>query len=49
MSDGLRRVLVIQAVRLAYLAWTRLAHVEGRELPSPDVINMEALGGSVLV
>ncbi|WP_197078936.1 GIY-YIG nuclease family protein [Dermacoccus sp. PE3] len=49
VSDGLRRVLVIQAVRLAYLASTRLAQVEGRELPSPDVIDMEALVGSVLV
>ena len=41
-------MLVIQAVRLAYLASTRLAYVEGRELPSPDVIDMEALVGSVL-
>lgn len=49
VSEGLRRVLVIQAVRLAYLASERLAFVEGRELPSPDVINMEALVGSVLV
>lgn len=49
VSEGLRRVLVIQAVRLAYLASQRLAFVEGRELPSPDVINMEALVGSVLV
>mgnify|MGYP000983959350 CR=1 FL=1 len=48
VSEGLRRVLVIQAVRLAYLASTRLAYVEGRELPSPDVIDMEALVGSVL-
>lgn len=48
VSEGLRRVLVIQAVRLAYLASTRLAHVEGRALPSPGVIDMEALVGSVL-
>lgn len=49
VSEGLRRVLVIQAVRLTYLAATRLAHVEGRPLPSPDVIDMEPLVGSVLV
>lgn len=48
VSEGLRRVLVIQAVRLAYLASTRLAYVEGRRPPTPDVIDMEALVGSVL-
>jgi hypothetical protein len=36
VSDGLRRVLVIQAVRLAYLSATRLAEVEGRREPNPD-------------
>lgn len=48
VSEGLRRVLVIQAVRLAHLAAVRLAYVEGREPPEPGVINMEALVGSVI-
>jgi hypothetical protein len=48
VSDGLRRVLVIQAVRLAYLAAARLAYVEGRPEPDPSAINIEGLVGSVL-
>lgn len=49
VSDGLRRVLVIQAVRLAYLAAVRLAHVEGRPEPDPRVaFSVDALVGSVL-
>ncbi len=49
VSDGLRRVLVIQAVRLAYLSAARLAEVEGRVRPDPDAaFNIEALVGSVL-
>lgn len=48
VSDGLRRVLVIQAVRLAYLAASRLAYVEGRPEPDPAAINIERLVGSVL-
>ncbi len=48
VSDGLRRVLVIQAVRVAYLGAERLAYVEGRPAPSPLSINMEGLVGSVL-
>jgi hypothetical protein len=48
VSDGLRRVLVIQAVRLAYLAASRLAFAEGRPTPDPAAINVEALVGSVL-
>ncbi|WP_244268180.1 GIY-YIG nuclease family protein [Microbacterium foliorum] len=49
VSDGLRRVLVIQAVRLAYLAASRLAAAEGRPDPDPDAaFNVEALVGSVL-
>jgi hypothetical protein len=48
VTDGLRRVLVIQAVRLAYLAATRLAYVEGRPEPDPAAIDMERLVGSVL-
>jgi GIY-YIG catalytic domain len=48
VSDGLRRVLVIQAVRLAYLAAVRLAYVEGRPEPDPSAIDIEGLVGSVL-
>lgn len=49
VSDGLRRVLVIQAVRLAYLSAARLAEVEGRAMPDPEAaFNVEALVGSVL-
>lgn len=48
VSDGLRRVLVIQAVRLAYLSATRLAYVEGRDAPPADAINIEGLVGTVL-
>lgn len=49
VSDGLRRVLVIQAVRLAYISASRLAEVEGRPTPDPDAaFNIEALVGSVL-
>ena len=48
VSAGLRRVLVIQAVRLAYLAAVRLAEVEGRDAPPPSVISTPALVGDVL-
>jgi len=48
VSAGLRRVLVIQAVRLAYLAAVRLAFVEGRAEPDPAAISVEGLVGSVL-
>lgn len=48
VSDGLRRVLVIQAVRLAYLSAARLAEVEGRPTPDPAAINVSGLVGSVL-
>jgi hypothetical protein len=48
VSDGLRRVIVIQAVRLAYIAAERLAHVEGRAAPDPEAISVESLVGSVL-
>lgn len=47
VSDGLRRVIVVQAVRLAYLSAERLAHVEGRLSPDPAAISVEALVGSV--
>lgn len=48
VSEGLRRVLVIQAVRLAYLAAERLAHVEARPAPDAAAIKIENLVGSVL-
>ncbi|WP_233284412.1 GIY-YIG nuclease family protein [Prescottella equi] len=48
VSDGLRRVLVIQAVRLAFIAAMRLASVEGRPAPDPAAISVEGLVGSVL-
>lgn len=48
VSEGLRRVLVIQAVRLAYISAVRLAHVEGRQSPDPAAIQVESLVGSVL-
>lgn len=48
VSDGLRRVLVIQAVRLAYISAARLADVEGRPAPDPAVIDVRGLVGSVL-
>lgn len=49
VTDGLRRVLVVQAVRLAYLSAARLAHAEGRATPSADAIDMKQLVGTVLV
>ncbi|MET7961473.1 GIY-YIG nuclease family protein [Micromonospora zamorensis] len=49
VSDGLRRVLVIQGVRLAYIAAVRLAHSEGRPAPDPAAIDVSGLVGSVLV
>jgi len=39
---------VVQAARLAYLAATRLAHVEGRAAPEPSLIDVSALVGGVL-
>jgi hypothetical protein len=48
VSDGLRRVLVIQAVRLAYISAVRLAYVEGREPPDASAISVEGLVGTVL-
>ncbi|MGW1778566.1 GIY-YIG nuclease family protein [Streptomyces sp. NPDC002143] len=48
VSDGLRRALVIQAVRLAYLAASRLAFVEGRPEPDAAAISVEGLVGTVL-
>ncbi|MER5980136.1 GIY-YIG nuclease family protein [Streptomyces sp. NPDC001857] len=48
VSDGLRRALVVQAVRLAHLAAARLAYVEGRPEPDAAAIDVEGLVGSVL-
>ena len=48
VSPGLRRVIVIQAVRLADLAAARLAYAEGRGRPSPNAIDVHKLVGSVL-
>lgn len=48
VSEGLRRVIVIQAVRLAYISAVRLAEVEGRPTPDPASISVEGLVGSVL-
>jgi hypothetical protein len=47
VSAGLRRVIVIQAVRLADLAAARLAYSEGRRRPSPEAIDVRALVGNV--
>lgn len=48
VSAGLRRVIVIQAVRLADLAAARLAYAEGRKRPNPASINVHALVGNVM-
>jgi hypothetical protein len=48
VSAGLRRVIVIQAVRLADLAAARLAYSEGRRRPSADAIDVPELVGSVM-
>jgi hypothetical protein len=48
VSPGLRRVIVIQAVRLADLAAGRLAYTEGRARPSPGAIDVHSLVGNVM-
>jgi len=48
VSPGLRRVIVIQAVRLADLAAARLAYAEGRTRPDPASIDVHALVGNVM-
>jgi hypothetical protein len=48
VSPGLRRVIVIQSIRLAYLAASRFAFAEGRAKPPADAIDMERLIGTVL-
>jgi len=47
VSPGLRRVIVIQAVRLADLAAGRLAYAEGRARPAADAIDVHKLVGNV--
>ena len=47
VSPGLRRVLVVQAVRLAYKAAERFAYAEGDPPPDPAAISVEGLIGSV--
>jgi GIY-YIG catalytic domain len=48
VSDGLRRVLVIQAVRLTYLSATRYADTLGKPPPDPSAIDVTALIGELL-
>jgi hypothetical protein len=48
VSDGLRRVLVIQAVRLTYLAAARYAETLGEEAPDPAAIDVASLIGELL-
>jgi len=48
VSDGLRRVLVIQAVRLTYLSATRLAEASGDPPPDSSAIDVPALVGELL-
>ncbi|MEU3716648.1 GIY-YIG nuclease family protein [Streptomyces californicus] len=48
VSIGLRRVMVVQAVRVAHLAAARLAAVEGRGAPPASLIDISALVGTVL-
>jgi hypothetical protein len=47
VTPGLRRVLVVQAIRLTHLAAVRLAMIEGREAPAPSTLNVEELVGPV--
>lgn len=48
VSDGLRRVLVIQAVRLTYLSAARFAESRGEPAPDPSAIDVGALVGELL-
>ena len=48
VSDGLRRVLVVQAVRLTYLSAARYAESVGEREPSPLAIDVKALVGDLL-
>lgn len=48
VSDGLRRVLVVQAVRLTYLSAARFAESQGEAAPDASAIDVEALVGELL-
>jgi GIY-YIG catalytic domain len=48
VSDGLRRVLVIQAVRLTHLSAARYAESQGEPPPSAAAIDVAALVGEIL-
>jgi len=48
VSDGLRRVLVIQAVRLTYLSAARYTESQGDSPPDPSAIDVNALVGELL-
>lgn len=48
VSDGLRRVIVIQAVRLTYLSAARFAEASGEPRPDPAAIDVAALVGELL-
>ena len=48
VSDGLRRVLVVQAVRLTYLSAARFAEASGGPTPDPSAIDVGALVGELL-
>jgi hypothetical protein len=47
VSDGLRRVLVIQAIRLTHLAAARYAETRGEAAPSASAIDARALLGEL--
>ena len=49
VSAGLRRVAVVQAVRLAWLSALRHAEVEGLDPPSPESIDLPSLVGANLL
>lgn len=48
VTDGLRRVLAIQGIRLTYISAVRLAEALGEPPPDPSAIDAEALVGSLL-
>jgi hypothetical protein len=48
VSSGLRRVIVIQAVRFADLAAARLAYAESRSRPAPTAIDVQELVGGLM-
>lgn len=48
VSDGLRRVLVVQAIRLTYLAAARYAESRGDAPPPPSAIDAGSLVGQLL-